>query len=138
MNIDKLAKIKNLNTREQNEISKFNIAKIAKLFHDTEIFPDAIRCWLKSNNFSKDNSILVEFGQGPICCDSTFSGTLLNEELEFWEFEIELDAKSGNIVEIYDWKNITKEISVTEHAKGVGKSWGFLCVQVLREHLQSG
>ena len=138
MNIDKLAKIKNLNTKEQNEITKFNIVKTARLFLDKEGVPDAIHSWLKSKQFSKENCILVEYGQGPICCDHTFSGILLKENLEFWEFEVELNPENSGVSEVYSWKNITKEIPVSEHTKGVGKSWGFLCIQVLRENLRQG
>ena len=138
MNIDKLAKIKNLNTKEQNAITKYNIAKTNQLFRDKDVFPETIRCWLKSKQLSEDNCILVAFGQDPICCEHTFSGILLRENLEFWQFEVELDQKDSNVVEVYAWEDITSEIAVNEHSKGVGNSWGFLCIQVLREHFQQG
>ena len=138
MNIDKLAKIKNLNTKQQAEITKYNIAKTDQFFRDKEVFPEAIHSWLKLKQLSKGNCILVAFGQDPICCEHVFSGILLSENLHFWEFEVELDQRDSNVIEVYVWEDITKKISINEHAKGVGQSWGFLCIQVLRERLHQG
>ena len=46
---------------------------------------------------------------------------------------MDLSKDRENLIELYIWKDITQEIEVNEHKPGIGKTWGYLAIDVLKE-----
>ena len=124
-------RIRNKNTKEQNAATAQNVLAIDDIFRGSSGFPEGVRKFLLEHSISIDNSILVDFGKLPVCCDNTFIGTVLTSRREFWEFEVELCDERPDCFNVVIWRNITSNIEVNAHCKGVGKSFGYICYEIL-------
>lgn len=66
-----------------------------------------------------------------------YEGILLTAEQRFYQIEVELDAAETKILTIYNWQDVTENITVNAHQRGTGASWGWLALEVWRETFDS-
>lgn len=120
------------NVAQQNAETKAAIEKVAFKFVDER---DTSLAWLvellESYSLSADKGVLVryvmEHGQGGYDC----GGLWLSSDSQFWVFSVVLSYEESKIIELEEFENVTSSIQVSAHLKGIGKSFGFLAVEVL-------
>ena len=52
---------------------------------------------------------------------------------DFYEFELDLNKKRTELIELYVWGNKTESIEINKHKPGTGATWGYLALEVLSE-----
>ena len=59
-------------------------------------------------------------------------GTWLTNDQRFIDFDVMADYKTSVLLEVDGWDEFSPVIS--EHCKGIGKSFGYLARELLAEH----
>jgi hypothetical protein len=62
-----------------------------------------------------------------------YIGQWLTHNYKFISYVIFLDETDSYIDEVDEWKEITDETEINAHTKGVGRSYGQLCIDVLNK-----
>ena len=68
---------------------------------------------------------------------STDNGIILTKEGKFIEFDMDLNKERTELIELYIWKDITQRYEINAKKKGIGKTYGYLAMEVLKELNQS-
>lgn len=120
-----------LNVQEQNLLSKEGILKVAKYWR-MKGFPIALEVVFREKGIDLDTSIILDYEQN-YPGRSTDEGILLTEEGIFYEFEADLNPDRTKLIELYAFLDVSNRFEICEHKKGIGKTYGFLAMEVLRE-----
>lgn len=120
-----------LNVQEQIDIRKDNILSEAKYWREHGI-PKILELLFKEKGIDINKSIVLEYKQDYPGI-STDEGLLLTPEGEFYEFNIDLNSDRTEIVELYSIVNVSERYKVSEHEKGIGKSFGYIAMEILIE-----
>jgi len=131
MDINSLHRKRQKNVQEQNFLDRELIRQVAEWWEEGNKLPNPIEEKAKVIGIKRETAILVERGVFPECCPNHHYGCFLKREGVFWAFSIVLNQKEDEIIEIEEWHE--SNIEVNGHVKGIGKTWGFLCHEILRE-----
>ena len=63
---------------------------------------------------------------------STDEGIVLTPEGIFYEFDVDLNAGRTGLIELYSLVDVSDRFEISEHKKGIGKTYGFLAMEVLK------
>ncbi|MCP4606363.1 MAG: hypothetical protein GY847_38605 [Proteobacteria bacterium] len=127
-------KKKRLNVQELNSLRKQEIEECVLCFRKSRNLPDALLKYFSEQGVDIDRSILVSnyrmpFG-GPT---EAYCGIWLTQNKRFISFEIFLDENDARIDEIEEWADITDATEVSDHKKGIKKTFGALCMEIFDE-----
>ncbi|MFT6190138.1 MAG: hypothetical protein ACJAZ6_001973 [Oleispira sp.] len=135
MNIEQLRSIRNKNVQQQNELMYLEINETAESFRaQPENYPWLITL-LSKYAISPVDGLLVSCSSVPEQGGNQWMGTWLTQDERFIEFDIMADYKTGVLLEVDGWEEITPAITV--NGKGTGKSFGYLALQLLSKNKKS-
>lgn len=122
-----------LNVAQQNQASKAAIARIASQFlQRRELFGWLVQA-LESQGLCPDSGFLVGLAEVPEQEGSFFMGIWLTHQKKFWEFEVTASRSTRELLCLERFEDITAKTEVNAHLPGIGKSFGYLALQVQHE-----
>lgn len=62
-----------------------------------------------------------------------YVGIWLSSDEQFWDFALTVERSSAQVLEVERFGNITETTTISAHLPGVGKSFGHVAKQLLRE-----
>jgi len=130
-NIENLKNQRRLNVQEQIALRKDSILKEAKYWRDNGV-PEPLKRVFAENGIEIEKSIILEYEQD-FPGISTDEGMILTEEGKFYEFDADLNNDRTELIELYSFVDVSDRIEIEDHKKGIGKSYGFIAMEVLNE-----
>lgn len=130
-NIDKLKNQRRLNVQEQIALKKDLILNESKYWRENGI-PKPLENICKEKGIEIDRSIIFEYEQDYPGI-STDQGIILTPEGAFYEFDADLNDNRTELIELYSFVDVSDRFEIAEHKKGIGKTFGFLAMEVLTE-----
>ena len=131
MNIEELENQRRLNVQEQITVKKDSILNEAKYWRGNGI-PEPLEKLFKENGIEIDKSIIFEYEQD-FPGISTDEGIVLTQDGKFYEFDADLNDDRTELIELYSFIDVSDRFEVNEHKNGIGKTYGFLAMEVLKE-----
>lgn len=129
--IEKIKKQKQLNVQEQNVLLKHKIFTEAQYWREIGISQGLLHLFQsKGIDFSK--ILLLEYTQD-VLGGGTDEGIVVTEDAVFIEFEADFNYQRTELIELHIWADISETYEISKHKKGVGKTYGFLAMEVLSE-----
>lgn len=127
MDIEKLKRKRQKNVQEQNALLKHGIKQEAIA---NPIFYPVVKAFLRSKGINLRSAIIYD-------CEAnypgmpTYFGRVATKDARFFEFEVDV-SPDGTIVDSL-WQETTHQIEVNPHKPGIGKTEGYLVLEVLKE-----
>ncbi|WNZ54940.1 hypothetical protein QT397_18965 [Microbulbifer sp. MKSA007] len=135
MNIEKLRRIRNKNTEQQNELSFLEMKEcVDKFINDESMYP-WLTLLLSQKGMSANEGILLNCSEIFEQYGTQWMGTWLTKKKEFYEFDVMTDRANKELLEIDGWSRVYHEVSA--HSKGIGKTPAFIALELLSEYGQS-
>jgi hypothetical protein len=135
LDIEALRRKRALNVQEQNALVQHQLLQAATWFrtHLDEI-PSPIREFLASRGINLHTAIDVCYtDMTSLGLDGIYSGLIITSDGRFWRWELALDENRSAIEAVEKWCDVTSKYPVSEHVRGTGKSYAFMCLTVLRQ-----
>ena len=122
-----------LSVQEQNAKvrDRIRIRNIATWWKEGNRLPEPIEALARDQDITRESAILVDAGEMPLCYPHHYFGRFLTDAGDSWRYEVELNEKEDAVEVLEEWS--VSEVEVNAHRKGTGKSFGFLCTEVLDE-----
>ncbi|MFZ6760420.1 hypothetical protein ACO0K9_24725 [Undibacterium sp. Ji50W] len=126
--------------QQQNALLKQGMANTAHAFRNRQ--PDQKEYqWvielLTHAGLHPAQGILLSYVSIPCGSNEAFAyASWLTTATRFYEMNGVIDTSKSEIIEIESVTDVSDQIVVSVHLKGVGKSWGQLAVELLGEFLQ--
>lgn len=117
---------------QQNEATLAEIKRVAGLLSSGSAVVSWLPDLLAQQGLSSNDGLLVELHSVPEQAGEQFFGTWLSSGEEFWDFSIVVSRRSGALLEVEEFRNITQSTVVSAHVPGTGKSFGYLALQAFR------
>ena len=130
-NIEKLKNQRRLNVKEQIALKKDSILKEAKYWRENGVPKPLIKVF-NENGIEIEESIIIEYEQD-FPGISTDEGIILTEKGKFYEFDADLNDDRTKLIELYSFVDVSDRFEIEEHKKGIGKTYGFIAMEVLKE-----
>lgn len=122
-----------LNVGQQNQASKTAIAHIASLFvQKRQLFGWLVQA-LESQGLDPESGFPVCLAEVPEQEGRFFTGIWLTNQRRFWAFEAIVSRSTGELLCLERLEDITATTEVNAHVPGIGKSFGYLALQVQHE-----
>ncbi len=131
IDIEKLKNQRRLDVQEQITVKKDSILNEAKYWRDNGI-PQPLEKIFKENGIEVEKSIILEYEQD-FPGISTDEGIVLTQDGKFYGFDADLNEDRTELIELYSFIEVSDRFEVNEHKKGIGKTYGFLATEVLKE-----
>lgn len=131
LDTEKLKNQKQLNVQEQIAVKKERIIAEATYWRTNEI-PSPLWSIFESKGIDVEKSIFLEYEQD-FPGLSTDEGIILTPDGEFYQFEADLNSERTKLIELYLFQDVSERFEISEHKKGIGKTYGFLAMEVLKE-----
>lgn len=98
-------------------------------------YPDSIRKFFEGSGIRPEKDILVDYREPVPYLEEqeSYEGVWVTTERRFISFEIRLGISTQEIVSIIRWQDVTELLDVTAHKRGTGKTYWWLCLEVLEE-----
>ncbi|HAS44009.1 MAG TPA: hypothetical protein DCS93_26260 [Microscillaceae bacterium] len=119
------------NVQEQVARKKQGIKRFAQYWRQHDL-PAPLMQLLASKNIDINTSILIEYDQD-YPGRNTDEGIILTEEGKFFEFEADLDPDRTRLITLELWEDVSHRYEINGRKKGIGKTFGFLALEVLKE-----
>lgn len=120
-----------LNVQEQVSSKKHGIRSRAQYWRAHDLPVPLIQLF-ESKNIDITTSIIIEYDQD-FPGGSTDEGIILTQEGRFFEFWAELNQERTQLITLEYWEEVTKRYEIKDHQKGIGKTFGLLALEVLKE-----
>ncbi len=130
-NIDLLRNQKRLNVQEQNILTRNSIYNIAFYWRKNNIPLPLIQIF-EENNIDRNTSIFIEYEQDYPGTSADW-GKVLTSGGKFFEFDMDLNSERSELIQLNVFTDITDQYDISDHKKGIGKSFGFIALEVLNE-----
>ena len=130
-NIEKLKNQRRLNVKEQIAVKKDSILKEAKYWRENGVPKPLIKVF-NENGIEIEESIILEYQQD-FPGISTDEGIILTEKGKFYEFDADLNDDRTKLIALYSFVDVSDRFEIEEHKKGIGKTYGFIAMEVLKE-----
>lgn len=125
------------NVQQQNAVTREEIANCARVFRDPFNYP-WLHVALVDRGLDPWTGILAKLRATPEQNGEYFEGVWLASGPQFFRFTALVVSHPAISAEIETWQNVTDETEVNEHCPGVGKSFGWLATEVLRDIQNQG
>ncbi len=134
MDIDRLRQKRGgRNVQQQNALLRHEILSAGRWTRDNyEGIPQLVREFLASQEFDVANSLVLHSDMSGYEAGNCHAGLVVTAERAFFEYDITL-TWDGSCVEESECQRVDDRYPVTEHLPGKGRSYGYLCLDVLRE-----
>ena len=129
--IDKLRNQKQLNVQQQLAIKKETLLSESSYWRTYGI-PLPLQLMLKEKGIDIAKSIIFDYEQDYPGL-STDDGIILTPRGEFYEFEADLNPERTKLIELYSFTNVSEKFEISDKKKGIGKTKGFLVMEILKE-----
>lgn len=129
--IEKLSRKRQRNVQEQITLTKHGIKTQAQYWRQ-EGLPLPLIQLFETKGVDVKTSIVLWYDQD-FPGSSTDEGLLLTEDGRFFEFDVDLNPERSQLVELYLWEDVSHRYEINGHKKGLGKTYGFLAMEVLQE-----
>jgi len=129
--IERLKRKRQLNVQEQIVLKKHSIKTFAQYWRQHDL-PIPLMQLLASKNIDMNTSILIVYNHD-FPGGYTDEGIIVTPKGRFLEFWIDLNEDRTQLIDLGRWKDITDEYEINGHKKGIGKTYGFLVLEVLEE-----
>ncbi len=130
-NINELKCQRGLNVQEQLILKKHDILLEATYWRKNSI-PSPLGKIFAEKGIDINSSIILEYEQDYPGI-STDEGIVLTNDKRFYKFDVDLNSNRSELVELYSFKDISDKFEVNGNKKGIGKTYGFLAMEVLEE-----
>jgi hypothetical protein len=124
-------KLKRQNVQEQLAKKKASILNEARYWREHGI-PKPLEAFLNGKGIEISKSIMLDYEQDYPGI-STDEGIVLTAEGIFYEFSVDLNPDRTELLEIDSFIDISDRFDIDGQKKGVGKTYGFLALEVLQE-----
>jgi hypothetical protein len=131
MDIDKLKNKRQLNVQEQNALTQHYIEQDAIYFRRNKDLPQILLDYFVSRGIDLEQVSFDRMQYGGEV--EGYRGLWLTRNHHFISYLIFLDETDSQIDEIDEWMDITDEIEVSAHARGLGNTYGQLCINALHK-----
>ncbi len=129
--IARLTKQRRLNVQEQIAVKKDSVLKEAKYWRDNGV-PEPLMKVITEYGIEIEKSLILEYEQDYPGL-STDEGMILTEEAKFYEFIADLNSDRTELIELYSFVDVSDRFEIEQHKKGIGKTYGFIAMEVLKE-----
>ena len=119
--------------QQQNAATKAEIQRLAARFAGDPQGFSWLCAVLVSNGLDPNAGLLVRLSGLADQEGHLMSGLWLTQTQEFWEFALLLSRSTGELLGVEQFANVTRSVAVSAHARGSGRSFGFLACEVLGE-----
>lgn len=120
--------------QEQNALKQYEIEQCAISFRSHKSLPKVLLDFFESNEIDLDKDILVQnsrmLAQGT---QDEYIGRWVTCNQRFIDYTILLDETESGIEEIDEWEDVTAQIKINANTKGIGSTYGQLCIHVLNK-----
>lgn len=123
------------NIPQQNAEVTAEIERVASAFENRH--PSVSWLWaeLESRGLSPQDGILVTMQSVMEQGGDYFKALWLSKSQDFWEFEAMVPREAGRTACVERFENVTSSVIVSAHERGIGKSLGYLALEVLKKRL---
>jgi len=124
-----------LNVAQQNAITRERLFNAAAWFrqHAHEV-PAAVLAYLRAKGIDLREAIEVDFEDlAALGMPDCYRGLVVTPQARFLRWELELDAAGVSVPASEVWRDCSPEYPISAHLPGTGRSFGFLCMEVLEE-----
>lgn len=122
-----------LNVQQQNTLTRQGIVEAASYFAGHRPEMAWLEAVLRAHGLGPDAGMLAGLYMNPEQDGHWCSCVWLTRERRFWEILVVLDYRTGELVEVEEFSDVTASTPVVQHTPGTGASFGWLAVQVLDE-----
>lgn len=122
-----------LGIQRQNKKTRAAIEQVARWFAQTPVPLPWLAELLGERGLSLANGILVRYDEIFEQERNLCKGIWLNSLRHFWQFEVLVPRQSSASISVEHFRDISKSMNVAEHTPGVGRSFGWLALQVLEK-----
>lgn len=122
------------NVQVQNSVTRERIRKEA-LWHRSHVtYPDSIRRFFEGSGIHPEKDILVDYDEPVPNLEEqeNYEGVWVTIERQFISFEIKLGT-TLEIESVVRWQDVTELLDISAHKRGTGKTYWWLCLEVLGE-----
>lgn len=120
------------NVAQQNAETEAKIREAAEMFALRPPHLSWLSALLLSHGLTQEPGILVSLSEVPEQEGNLVSGMWLSQSEEFWEFETVISRGSGELLRMERFENTTSTVSVNQAVRGIGKPFGRIAIEVLR------
>ena len=121
------------NVQVQNTVMRERIRKEA-LYHRSHVtYPESIRRFFEGSGIHPEKDILVDYGEPDPYLEDNYVGVWITGQHRFISFEIKLGVSTLEIVSVVRWQDVTELLDISAHKRGTGKTYWWLCLEVLAE-----
>ena len=138
MDTDRLRKKRQLNVQEQNFLTRQQMVEFALAYSRREPTLVWVESALRLNGIDPCRGVLVKATSVP--CgggEESARAEWIAEDRQFYSIEATIRMGTHELISVDECRNVTTSIAVTAHQPGVGKSAGYLALEVL-EQIRSG
>ncbi len=122
-----------LNVQQQNALIRQGIVEAASYFAGHRVEMAWLEAVLRAHGLDPDAGMLASLYTNPEQGGHWCRCVWLTRERRFWESVVVLAYRTGELVEVEEFKDITASTPVQQHTPGTGASFGWLALQVLEE-----
>ncbi|WP_020531063.1 hypothetical protein [Flexithrix dorotheae] len=141
--IERLKRKSHLNVQEQIFLRKIRIKTTAEYWRKKGV-PKCFSDFLAQKGINTEKMMVFAYNEDD---DYQFSyndfnenesrysdyGTILTEDKIFFDFEVEFNRDRTLLVKLNYLNDVTSNYEISQHKKGIGKTDGFLALEVLDE-----
>ena len=129
--IEKLKKQRRLNVQEQIILTRDRILTEANYWRQNGV-PAPLLDVFKKYEIDFERSIILDYEQDfpDIITDE---GIVLTPHGIFYEFIADLNSDRTELIELYSIKDVSDRFEVEANKRGIGMTYGFLALEVLKE-----
>lgn len=133
MKIDttELRKKRRHNVQEQLALKKEVILNEAQYWRKNGI-PSPLKSLIEQKGIDMDNAIILYYSQD-FPGINTDVGLILTSDLHFYKFEVDLTPDRTQLISCDVFENVSHKYEVCAHKKGIGKTYGYLAIEVLKQ-----
>ncbi len=119
----------------QNDVQKQIFKRKSQFFNEARYWrnkglPIALQQLLTNENIDFKKVIVFDYEQNYPGCSTDF-GKLVTENGVFYSFDADFNADRTKIIEVYEFNDITNQFKINGREKGIGKTDGFLIMEIL-------
>lgn len=101
---------------------------------NTNEVPAPVLSFLRTQGLDLSQVIEVDFeDMASVGLDGFYCGLIVTQDPYFWRWGVELDETRSKVISVEEWRDVTSEYPISERLPGTGKSFGFMCIDVLHE-----